>query len=589
MVSQQSPGFEIQAHRAKRGFTLIEMMVAMVVGGIVISGIFAFSSIQKGLGAEHRREARSSDTLEGGMWAIGRDLQMAGLGLTRTCTEVRIWDGAGQRLINPGAVQVAGALVGNVARDELTEEPFWVLRDGVQAHWRSAGADTFVDDTNRSASANAAGDSLDVILGEGNFAAASGAFAIDAANWGADLPVRQLTTGPTANLVAVSTQALSEQAIDGSPAAILSSDDEDDLAAVRQLLPPGSFILVAGVPAEATDHRPERQSQCALLQITGDVMPGLTAGQWNIPVSSESGFNANLEDLLGLGAAGGATPMYQRRTAIAGGTGDWDDPFAAGATLVPLGYLRWSRYEVDYSVQSSPYLVRTDIIGWVDGDETIAAKTNYPSCQAGTCPMPQLRLPSIDGLGSESPRIAVAPMIEDMQVAVGCDGYTSAAVLALPVDDPRRIPVPDLGFEEQGANRGGPLLPNVTVDEWDLVNMRDRDEWHGNARAETWGPDCVFYGTGQAYRAAWSSSGFDSESGAAPGFRMSPQVVRVSMLVRSQSRAFGAGSMTDVDAIMTMPIEDRPQINAVLGQRGFQVQTERFTPPNLRFRDPTIR
>ena len=50
------------------------MMVAMVVGGVVISGIFAFSSVQRGLGAEHRREARSADTLEGGMWTISRDL-----------------------------------------------------------------------------------------------------------------------------------------------------------------------------------------------------------------------------------------------------------------------------------------------------------------------------------------------------------------------------------------------------------------------------------------------------------------------------------------------------------------------------------
>ena len=56
-----------------RGFTLIELMVAMVVSGIVLLGIFAFSSIQQSNAVIHRRHVRIQQALEGlnretGLW-----------------------------------------------------------------------------------------------------------------------------------------------------------------------------------------------------------------------------------------------------------------------------------------------------------------------------------------------------------------------------------------------------------------------------------------------------------------------------------------------------------------------------------------
>ena len=43
--------------RSSRGFSLIELMIAIVVGGIVLMGIFAFGSIQQTTAAMHRRLA----------------------------------------------------------------------------------------------------------------------------------------------------------------------------------------------------------------------------------------------------------------------------------------------------------------------------------------------------------------------------------------------------------------------------------------------------------------------------------------------------------------------------------------------------
>ena len=76
----------------QRGFTLIELMVAMVVSGVVVVGIFAFSNIQRSNASAHERNVMVQQALEGSMWALGQDLRQAGLGITRLCTELRVWD-----------------------------------------------------------------------------------------------------------------------------------------------------------------------------------------------------------------------------------------------------------------------------------------------------------------------------------------------------------------------------------------------------------------------------------------------------------------------------------------------------------------
>ena len=87
--------------RRSRGFTLIEMMMAILVGTIVLLGMFAFSSIQQGTATLHHRSVRINQALEGAMWTMGRDIRAAGLGFTRSCTELRIWSAQANRLINP--------------------------------------------------------------------------------------------------------------------------------------------------------------------------------------------------------------------------------------------------------------------------------------------------------------------------------------------------------------------------------------------------------------------------------------------------------------------------------------------------------
>ena len=86
-----------------RGFTLIELMIAIVVSSIVVLGVFAFSTIQQTTSAMHQRDVRMQQALEGAMWSVGRDVRQAGLGFARRCTELRIWDAQQSRLINPGA------------------------------------------------------------------------------------------------------------------------------------------------------------------------------------------------------------------------------------------------------------------------------------------------------------------------------------------------------------------------------------------------------------------------------------------------------------------------------------------------------
>src|SRR5690606_15496956 len=113
-----------------------------------------------------------------------------------------------------------------------------------------------------------------------------------------------------------------------------------------------------------------------------------------------------------------------------------------GSSIIPLGRLRWSRYEIDYTTPTMPYLVRYDIIGYRPGiDPGNLGGVDYPHCIAGECPAPQLHLP---GSGNPPAAVAIGPLIEDMQVAVGCDGYTIAGA-AIPLPP---LPPPEPGFEE---------------------------------------------------------------------------------------------------------------------------------------------
>jgi hypothetical protein len=310
-----------------------------------------------------------------------------------------------------------------------------------------------------------------------------------------------------------------------------------------------------------------------LLQITGDVASaGGTA--WSIPVGAASGFNADLQQLL-LEDPGGDP-------ACGSPCDDWDPDGSdtrdnvQGAHVIPLGRLRWSRYEIDYAIEALPYLVRYDIIGWQDGDPANLGATDYPHCDAGACQGAQLHLP-----GSNSPPVAIAigPMIEDMQVAVGCDGYTAdAADNALPP-----LAVPDTAFEEVGP-AGGPYagVPNVAVDEnSNASGMRDRDEWLGNAQQEQWAPDCVYYGTGQYNADAWAAT-----EGAVPPppFRMSPQTVRVTLTASSELIEQAGG----LSVPTVLAVEDRPAMASPVGSRQRFSLTERFSPDNLRWRDAAI-
>ncbi|MFO7562756.1 MAG: type II secretion system protein, partial [Enhygromyxa sp.] len=64
----------------RTGFTLIELMVAILVSGIVMMGVFAFATIQKDTANLQQRQIQLQQALEGSMHSIGTDLRMAGLG-----------------------------------------------------------------------------------------------------------------------------------------------------------------------------------------------------------------------------------------------------------------------------------------------------------------------------------------------------------------------------------------------------------------------------------------------------------------------------------------------------------------------------
>jgi hypothetical protein len=104
-------------------------------------------------------------------------------------------------------------------------------------------------------------------------------------------------------------------------------------------------------------------------------------------------------------------------------------------------------------------------------------------------------------------------MIEDMQVAVGCDGYADANAAASVMGP---VPNSDPGFEEVGPSAGAVLGPNFTIDENASGSQRDSDEWLGNAQAESWAPDCVWHGTAQYNLAAWEGLEGTSSPSTAP-------------------------------------------------------------------------
>ncbi|WP_181198319.1 hypothetical protein, partial [Enhygromyxa salina] len=262
----------------------------------------------------------------------------------------------------------------------ITTEPYWVLRDGVQAHWRS-GADVGANDMAgleaTSASPSSAADSFDVFRGEINMAPGSGLFEVQALPGG---------TGAGAIITFESNNLL---------------DNADNLQkqSVRQLFAPGSFVLVVPV-ADSQGYVTENQSQCALVQVTGEVEAGGGNTGWELPVGDSSDFNKNLEVLLGIG--GLAVPDDASPGAVGNKNGtpfgaDWDPPNFGRLELIPLGRARWSRYEIDYTVADRPMLVRSDIIGWREGDPTAGITDDYPGCTGGACRMPRLYLPS-DGV-----------------------------------------------------------------------------------------------------------------------------------------------------------------------------------------------
>jgi prepilin-type N-terminal cleavage/methylation domain-containing protein len=528
-----------RGRRAQAGFTLIELMVAMVVSAIVVMGVYAFSAIQQSTASLHERNVRVQQALEGAMWTMAQDVRSAGLGFTRLCTELRVYDATTGQLVNPGAVADPSLAM----RDAITGEPFWVLRDGLHAHWQSSAGIDLPGSQATSSTTTSVADSFDVMLADGAYVGSYGVFRLAA-------PV-----------------AAGDTVITMRSSALLSNANVAHLAQVQQLFPPGTFFIVARTPAPGINpFRPESHGQCVLLQITGDVQAGVGDEQlWELPVDGAvSGFDANLGLLFD-------TSMAVDDWGAADGVID--------SSVVPLGRLRWSRYEIDYSVPTLPYLVRYDVIGYRQGVDpgNLGAASDYPHCTAGQCPAPQLHLP-----GSDSPpaAVAVGPMIEDMQVAVGCDGYTAISAAAA---TPPMI-APDLGFEELGPTDGPTAgLPNFQIDENASGNGRNTDEWLGNARNEVSAPDCVYYGTAQRAAAQWIA--VEGDQNPPPAFRMSPQTIRITLVGSSETEEAAGGLATP----QVLAVEDRQPVDSPVGTRQRFTLTEVFTPRNLRWRDPTVR
>jgi hypothetical protein len=372
----------------------------------------------------------------------------------------------------------------------------------------------------------------------------------------------------------------SDDAVRVRTSALMDNTNPDHLTQVQQLFPPGSFIVVGRTPAPgAIPFRAENHGQCMLLQITAEVeADGADTQTWRLPIGTASGFNANLAALVSDSNGSSGTDF----TCPTNDTDcdDWQPGTVdniEGSSVLPLGSLRWSRYEIDYTIETLPYLVRYDIIGFQqDVDPDNLAGIDYPHCSAGQCPAPQLHLPG----GQSPPRaVAVGPMIEDMQIAVGCDGYTvdSANAAATP------LPIPDDGFAEVGPAEGSTAnQPNGVIDENDPdSDQRNADEWLGNAITEEWAPDCVWYGTAEYHKAEWVAVEGDAPP---PPFRMSPQTIRITLVGAAEGIESGGLATANVPAV-----EDRPVMGAPSGVRQRWSLTERFTPKNLRWRDPTVR
>jgi hypothetical protein len=134
-------------------------------------------------------------------------------------------------------------------------------------------------------------------------------------------------------------------------------------------------------------------------------------------------------------------------------------------------------------------------------------------------------------------------------------------------------------YTERGESMGGPA--NARVDEW--ATNRGNDEWLGNAVTEQWAADCVYYGTGEFRAATWESSGPPSEQRIGPGFRMSPQMVRVTIVGKSANDS----AFEDAPQVL-FPIEDRPEVTSTVPGREYYSVSETFSPPNLRWRNPSM-
>lgn len=527
-----------RARRSQAGFTLIELMVAMVVSAIVVLGVYAFSSIQSSTASMHERNVRVQQALEGAMWTMAKDVRMAGLGHSRVCSELRIFDVNTNQVINPGATLLPSAAV----TDAVTGSAYWVLRDGLQAHWNSGIGTTFDGNLARSASPTSVADAFDVVLADSAYVGTYGVFRLEV-----------LPADAGGVMLAFRTSDM------------LDNTNAQHLQQVQQLFPPGTFFALARSPgAGINPFAPENHGQCPLLQVTDDVFGDQNDPQrWWIPTDGAvSGFDAGMNELF----------------SFADEFPDWNQANDAviNASIIPLGRLRWSRYELDYTVPTLPYLVRYDIIGFRDGDPANLGNVDYPFCASGQCPAPQLHLPD-----SNSPpsAVAVGPMIEDMQVAVGCDGYSAlAAGNASPPINP-----PDLGFEELGPAVGATAgVANHSIDENPSGSDRDRDEWIGNARSEQLAPDCVWYGTAERDPVGWTA--IEGTQNPPPNFRMSPQSIRIT-LVGSAETDEAAGGLATLEVLA---VEDRPPTDSSVGIRQRFTLTEVFTPKNLRWRDPTV-
>ena len=533
--------------KGDRGFSLIEIMVAIVISGLVLVGVFAFSGIARTSAADFRRDVRIQQSLEGSMEAMGQDVRLSGLGFVQLCDEIRIMDVASNRVLNPSAQTQAQIASGDVPRDGTTGEAFWVLRDGFQAHWRSENTGTtanLLGDPGKPTSAAPGNhaDSFDVIHGEPGYVSAMGAFRL-AATAGAN----QLNVG-----------------ISPTGANSMVGGDAVDLAELRQLFPPGSFVLLAPDAAVADLGNESARGQCLLRQITADVT--WAGNTILLPTAPASNINANYSTFVaGLGWA--------------------PNP---GTVVVPLGRLTWSRYEVDYTLPARPYLVRQDIIGHLPTDPVHTPLITYPTCgiNAGSggaeCQIPQIHVRGAAGSNNEEgPRTPIAPMIEDMQVAVGCDGWSAA------VDS---VPAPLAGYAEIGGKLGlaNDLKPNTRVDEYAMSDERGTDEWLGNALTELSAPSCVFWGTGYDRAADWVAGGLASETAQTGNHKMSPQIVRITLLgkIETQRRGTNPGDASYFN--MVRSIEDRDDVLPVAGAREYHTITERFQLRNVVYRPPGL-